>query len=210
MDSLARTERRALADLFIEVGPDAPTLDEGWLTRDLAAHLVVRERRFDAGLKVLVKALEPWSDRVQAGYAARPWPELVEMFRRGPGGLSPLRIPAVDRLLNTGELFIHHEDVRRARPGWAPRDLPPKVQDALWKVVSGGAKLFMKGLPCPVTLRRPSGESVTIGGDGPGVTVTGEPAELALFTSGRQAHALVETDGDPALVAAVVGADFGT
>src|SRR3954451_5235299 len=158
MESLARSERRALAALSAEVGPAAPTLDEGWLTRDLAAHLVVRERRPDAALKVLFKALEPRSARVRAAYAAPPWAELTGLFRAGPQRLSPLRIPAVDRLLNTGELFIHHEDVRRARDGWAPRGLPPQAQDQLWRVVAGGAKLFMKGAPCPVALLRPSGQ----------------------------------------------------
>ena len=47
--TLARAERHALCDLLIEVGPDAPTLCEGWSTFDLAAHLVVRERRPDRG-----------------------------------------------------------------------------------------------------------------------------------------------------------------
>jgi uncharacterized protein (TIGR03083 family) len=46
--TLARAERAALCDLFDEVGPDAPTLCAGWTTRDLAAHLVIRERRADA------------------------------------------------------------------------------------------------------------------------------------------------------------------
>ena len=48
MPSPARAERAALCDLFLEVGPDAPTLCGAWTTRDLAAHLVVRERRPDA------------------------------------------------------------------------------------------------------------------------------------------------------------------
>lgn len=40
----AREERAALAALLEDSGPDGPTLCEGWLTRDLAAHLVLRER----------------------------------------------------------------------------------------------------------------------------------------------------------------------
>ena len=36
-------ERMGLCDLFVELGPDAPTLCEGWTTADLAAHLVLRE-----------------------------------------------------------------------------------------------------------------------------------------------------------------------
>ena len=45
---MPRAERTALCDLFLAVGPDAPTLAGEWTTRDLAAHLVVRERRPDA------------------------------------------------------------------------------------------------------------------------------------------------------------------
>lgn len=46
----AQRERSALVETFHQVGPDAPTLCERWTTRDLAAHLVVRERRLDATL----------------------------------------------------------------------------------------------------------------------------------------------------------------
>ena len=39
-------ERQQLCDLFVELGPDAPTLLEPWSTRDLAAHLVLREHDY--------------------------------------------------------------------------------------------------------------------------------------------------------------------
>jgi uncharacterized protein (TIGR03083 family) len=42
MATLAQEERNELCDLMLETGPDAPTLCEGWTTRDLAAHLVIR------------------------------------------------------------------------------------------------------------------------------------------------------------------------
>jgi uncharacterized protein (TIGR03083 family) len=40
----AKRERVLFADLLARVGPDEPTLCAGWTTRDLAAHIVVRER----------------------------------------------------------------------------------------------------------------------------------------------------------------------
>ena len=49
-NAYARAERTALCDLFLEVGPDAPTLCEGWTTKDLAGHLVIREGRNLVGL----------------------------------------------------------------------------------------------------------------------------------------------------------------
>jgi hypothetical protein len=33
-------ERQTLCDLLADLGPDAPTLCEGWTTLDLAAHLL--------------------------------------------------------------------------------------------------------------------------------------------------------------------------
>src|SRR5690606_1471098 len=45
MSTDASRERAALCDLLSRLGPDQPTLCEGWTTRDLAAHLLLRERR---------------------------------------------------------------------------------------------------------------------------------------------------------------------
>src|SRR4029453_11831870 len=53
----ARRERRELADLLLAVGPDAPPLCAGWTARDLAAHLVIRERRPDATVAGLIPPL---------------------------------------------------------------------------------------------------------------------------------------------------------
>src|SRR6185503_18641888 len=47
-------ERAALCDTLEKYGPDAPTLCEGWLTLNLAAHLVAREARSDAALGLVL------------------------------------------------------------------------------------------------------------------------------------------------------------
>ena len=39
-------ERKQLVDLFDELGPDSPTLLDPWTTRDLAAHLMLREHDY--------------------------------------------------------------------------------------------------------------------------------------------------------------------
>ena len=44
----AQIERQELCDLFESVGPDHPTLCEGWTAADLAAHLVLRENSLKA------------------------------------------------------------------------------------------------------------------------------------------------------------------
>ena len=65
MTRFARTERAAFADTLEEAGPDAPTLCTGWTTRDLAAHLVLRERRPDAAMGILIKGVAGHTQRVQ-------------------------------------------------------------------------------------------------------------------------------------------------
>lgn len=195
--SIARWERRALADLLAELGPDAPTLCAGWDTRSLAAHLVVRERRPDTTAGVAVRALAGWTERVQKQYAQRPYADLVHLVRTGPGRLSPFSLPGVDRIANTAEYAVHHEDVRRAQPGWEPRALPAAVQDALWKVVRGSAPLALRSLDMGVVLQRgDSPHSITVNDAEPSVTIAGVPMEVLLFLFGRRDHALVEITGD--------------
>ena len=127
----ARTERNALCDLFLEVGPDVATLCAGWDARDLAAHLVVRERRPDIAPGMVIGALAGHSEKVRVAETERPWPELVERVRSGPPVWNPMHFRPLDELVNTVEYFVHHEDVRRAQDGWTVRELSPELEDAL-------------------------------------------------------------------------------
>jgi len=209
--SIARSERLAVADLLDELGPDAPTLCAGWDTRALAAHLVVRERRPDATPGVAVSALAGWTASVQESYEQRPYAELTRLVRTGPGRLSTFALPGLDRLLNTTEYTVHHEDVRRAQPGWAPRRLPSSVQDALWKAVRARAPLSFRGMDVGVVLRRTdTARSTVVASRGePVVTISGEPLELLLYVFGRRDHAKVETTGDSTARAALAAAELG-
>lgn len=208
-DSLARTERAALCDLFLQVGPDAPTLCEGWTARDLAAHLVVRERRPDAAIGIVAKPFAGWGDRVRDKAAATPWEDLVDRVRSGPPVTSPMRIGAIDRAANTSEFFIHHEDVRRAQPDWAPRDLDPAAEAELWKLLGRTAKLSVRKVPVGVTLVTPAGDRLVVRDRQPMVEVTGPPSELVLFLAGRGDHARVELSGEDDAVAALRAAPLG-
>ena len=78
-------ERKQLADLFDELGPDAPTLLEPWTTRDLAAHLVLREHDYLAapGL-VLPGAWGRFAERRRTALAREDFPWLVATIRSGP------------------------------------------------------------------------------------------------------------------------------
>ena len=206
----AQRERAALCDLFIEVGPDAPTLSGEWTTRDLAAHLVVRERRPDAAVGILVSKAAGYTDKVQAGVAAGDWDELVETVRSGPPIWSPTKIEAVDKAANTVEFFVHHEDVRRATEGWEPRELDADLTDALYSMLGKMGKRLVSSSPVGIVVE-PSDdhEPIVLRQAEPSVTVRGPVGELVLFVFGRQAHSAVEVFGDDASVAAVNAAQFG-
>ncbi len=203
----AQRERAKLCDLFDEVGPEVETLCDGWDTRDLAAHLVVRERRPDAALGILARPFERHGEKVRTEYAGKDWGELVAMVRSGPPTLSPFGVPKIDELANTMEYFIHHEDVRRPL-GRGPRDLDRAFEDALWGAMGRVSKLFLRGAPARVELSTPDGRIIA-GGSGELVTVRGPVGELALFLYGRQQHAQVDLDGPDAAIESVRTASFG-
>ncbi|CAM5552269.1 TIGR03085 family metal-binding protein [Streptomyces coeruleorubidus] len=201
MSTHAKRERLLLADLLETAGPDAPTLCEGWTTRDLAAHVVVRERRPDAAGGILIKQLAPRLDRVMAEYTDKPYEELIQLIRTGPPRFSPFSLKPVDEMSNIIEFYVHTEDVRRAQPDWSPRELDAVFQDALWTRLERTARLMGRSVPTGLVLRRPDGQTVVAQRGAPVVTVTGEPSELVLFSYGRQSKAKVELDGDEDAIA---------
>lgn len=201
-------ERRLLADLLESAGPDAPTLCEGWTTRDLAAHLAVRERRVEA-VGVLLPPLADRLERLRGEFAARPYAELVHLVRTGPPRRSPFALKQVDEAANTVEFFLHAEDVRRAGPDWQPRELDPVFAKALWRRLETMARLMGRRCPVGLVLRRPNGQTAVARKGTPVVTVTGEPGELLLFASGRQRAARVTVEGDETAAATVREAKLG-
>lgn len=209
MTNPARAERSALCDLFCEVGPDAPTLSGEWTTRDLAAHLIVRERRPDAAAGIVFKPAAAHGDKIRRDVARQPWGKLVETVRNGPPWWMPTRLAALDALTNTVEFFVHHEDVRRGDGTVSPRTLDPQLADALWTAMGRAAKLMARKSPGGLVLEDPERGSVTARAASPSVTVRGPVGELVLFLYGRQAHAAVDIEGPADLAEATRQASFG-
>ncbi|HEX3781577.1 MAG TPA: TIGR03085 family metal-binding protein [Pseudonocardiaceae bacterium] len=201
---VANDERRALCDLFEQVGPDVPTLCAGWQTRDLAAHLAVRDRRPDAAPGIMIPAFAGHTQRVQDTFAAKPWTELVNLVRTGPPRLSPLAIPALNELVNSAEYFIHHEDVRRGGEEWQPRPADARRDAILWRTVGFSGRMSYKRSPVGVVLRRPDGAEVQLHRGPSTVAIVGEPGELLLHVFGRAA-AQVSFDGEAAAIGVVQG-----
>jgi len=206
----AQNERHALCDLLADVGPDQPTLCAGWQTVDLAAHLVLRERRPDAGAGVMGGPVARYTRRVQAHIASRhSFPELIGLIRNGPPRLSLFGLPGADEKLNVVEYFVHHEDVLRAQPDWQPRKADPDLVDLLWDRLSM-ARLMLRRAPVGVELvrsgepgGRPGRVRITAKASTPVVTVTGDPVELTLWTMGRASVAEVRLEGADSDVAAL-------
>ncbi|MGK2879505.1 MAG: TIGR03085 family metal-binding protein [Mycobacterium sp.] len=203
----ARRERAALVDTMRASGPDAPTLCEGWTTRDLAAHLVIRERRPDAMPGIVLSPLAGYTAKVQDQVAeGSEWDDLLHAIASGPPWYSPLKL--VDSIANASEMFIHHEDVRRAQEGWAPRVLDNDTVSSLRPGVRVMARMTMSGGPARVTFTSIEGDVLAATGKGPSVTVTGEIPELLMFGAGRD-QASVTFIGDAEVIDAVMRARKG-
>ena len=201
-------ERQELCDLMLELGPDAPTLCEGWSTADLAAHLAIRERDPRSGPGIMLGGrFARYTAKLQAREKTRPYVSVVDRVRRPPRG--PLSIPPLRRGMSFLEYVVHHEDVRRAntRPARIDR---PDLQSAVWKMVTRLLPFVVRRAHTQrrIVIETPAGASKAAG-KGATVTIKGEPVELLLFLQGRRMAANVELVGAPDDVDAVRGGRFG-
>lgn len=211
--SPAAIERAELCELFTKVGEHAPTLCEGWDAADLAAHLLVRESRPDALVGLVIPPLRGYTAKLEKSARQNiAFAEIVGRLRSGPSLRTPLGLPVIKDRGNLHEYFIHHEDVRRAQPGWLVRELSPETTAELWKLVRLMAPMLLRGVPkTRVTLATPEGAERYIGpADAPNqVTVTGPPGELLLYLSGRRGVAEVKVSGPPSGQARLAAAPLG-
>ena len=207
--SLVRRERHALCDTALALGPDVPTLCAHWTARDLVAHLLVRENSMIGAAGISFSPMAGLTERAMAKAGRAPFPEMVGKLY--DPGITPYRLPGVERLTNTLEYFVHHEDLRRAQPGWEPRELPAADEDELWKLLPGSARLATRKTGVPIVVRRsdrPGQEATVRKGPDP-VVVTGRPSELVLFFFGRSELHEVSFGGPPEVVTRLREADRG-
>lgn len=201
--SWVEDEKAALVSTLRKVAPEADTLCEGWDVRQLLAHLVQREQGPVAMVQDAIARRPPGEEpglnrladqaRTPQGYA-----ELVSRFDVGPPRWTPMSWAG--GLINLIEYTIHHEDIRRSGPTPAePRMLPAGQQQAIWKQAGLFARLGFRSAPVGVQLATPAGAN-RVAKKGPGVTLTGEPVEVALYASGRRTPARVTVSGAPAAV----------
>jgi uncharacterized protein (TIGR03085 family) len=202
--SLLRRERQALCETLSGLGPDAPTLCQGWTTADLAAHLVVREREPLAALGIVLPGpFVSFNHRRMEAAKARGYDWLVTRLRSGPPRPWRLRpVAAADIVEN----FVHHEDARRAN-GLDPRLADPDLDPALWRMVRPtGWRQLRRFRGFGVVAGGTNGRDAVLRRGFPEVRISGSPGDLLLYLLGRKQAARVELSGSDMAVAALENA----
>jgi uncharacterized protein (TIGR03085 family) len=205
-------ERLALCDLFEELGPDAPTLLGGWTAKDLAAHLVLRERDLVAGpCLVLPASFQEFAERRRAKLAKqREFSWLVARIRSGPPA-GFFRVGWVRSFPNLNEYFVHHEDLRRANHLGARDSLTPAMEETLWRNVRLASHYLSRRLQdVGLEIRWAGTDRRMVVRDAETTALlSGRPGELLIYVFGRQAAAQVEVTGPANAVEAVRRTHFG-
>lgn len=187
---------------MLELGPAAPTLDEGWTVLDLAAHLVSRERDLWAvpGI-VLGGPFEAAMGMAMGRRKRQGLDELVELLRTGP----PPWWKFAPSGAHLNEYFIHHEDVRRANGGEPRHDR--ELDEALARLLKASVRMLLRKVDTGVDLVWNGGLLVRHGSP-PRAVLNGAPGELLLYLSGRTSAAEVGFEGDPEAVESLRSTDL--
>ena len=204
--SFARSERLALCDTAISLGPAAPTLCEGWEVKDLLIHLLVRERRPWAAPGMFLAPLAPVLRKAEAAYAAQGLETLAARLR--DPSWTPFVLDTVDKLVNTVEFFVHHEDLRRAQPGWEPRTLPASAERDLWRTLRLLGKGLVRASAVPLVITDGTTTATLRTGEEP-VTITGPVGDLLLFCFGRHEVRGLAFDGPAEKITQLENASLG-
>ncbi len=185
--------RTNLAAVLEAAGPDRPTLCEGWRTRDLLAHLLLRETRPDVAAGIVLPPLASRTERLTGALAEQLAD--AERYAAGVRRFRSVRTPAraigrVDAGMNAVEYLVHREDAVRGREEGraelaALTPFRSDEQQLVWEKLGGVGRIS--------ALRHPGGLRL-VGTDGDGEPVFGErvlrrPANESL--PGRLVQAVV-------------------
>lgn len=193
--SFSAAERTRLVQTLLSVGPEAPTLCDGWTAHHLAAHLLLRERNPLATAGMFLPPFASVTSRAMQRQLQRPFDDVVREWGRGPVGLWRL----ADAKANVAEHFVHHEDVRRPQ-GMEPRSFSTAETAELYSALRTLSPIFASSQA--VVELWPHGQLPIITGARTAsdrVIVHGEVGELVLFTFGRPVVGL-EFSGNPGLI----------
>lgn len=208
MTSLAKRERFAIAQTLRNIGPEAPTLCEGWNAFDLLVHLVSRETRPDAAIGIIIPALNKYSSKIKNEMKQRGFSTLIQEFEDGPKALSLFSIPGADNLSNTFEFLVHHEDLLRAQPNYSARVLSDNDKKLLWNRFTMSGKLLMFKAKVGIIAKSEQG-TYTLKSGNSCVTIEGDVVDLILFAYGRKTAANLKFVGDEVSVKTLKETKFG-
>lgn len=204
--SFVSRERASLIDTLARVGGDKPTLCDGWTTKDLLHHLLIREIQPLTALaaKLPIDQLSRSSKNRLAELEEASFDDLLARFRDGRQPYSPLRFNKVDSFMNTLEYAIHHEDVLRAQEPPIHRALTHEDNQVIHGALKVASKVLLRKVPVAVTLVCPGFDPIDVGSgtkkERGTVRIVGEPIDVLLYISGRSKAAQVTFEGDEELI----------
>jgi uncharacterized protein (TIGR03085 family) len=191
-------ERQALADTLAQTGPDAPTLAGAWTAAHIAAHVVSLDRFRGVPTFIGRTVVSRWALRLNDAAGRFADASMKPALRRGlPWAIARLRAAPPGILVRSSvaavglfEVFVHHEDLRRASSPSAPRAAPHGlVASVPWLL------RYHRSLLTDVTLVVRTAEVERSVGHGPAVIVEGDPGEVVLWLAGRGEVATVRVTG---------------
>lgn len=195
--NFAAAERAAFCETLRSVSPDAPTLCDGWDAHTLAAHVWLRENDLGLMANTAVQRKAAVDQKLAETVATVPYTSLINLIDAGPTGITPFRIPGVDRAANLMEFYVHNEDVRRAGTHpLPPRVLSDELEAALWNTLGKAKRMFFRKAPFGVIVATGTGRSFAVGKDFE-ATLVGRPSELLLYATGRTGVAQIEIKAEP-------------
>ncbi len=207
MTSFAKRERSAICQTLRKLGPDQPTLCQGWSTKDLLVHLIVRENRPDAAVGLFIPFLSSYTDSVSKKYSEKSFEDLIMIFENGPKSPSPFSLPKVDELANTFEFLVHHEDILRAQDNYQPRKLSEEDAKFVWSRFTKSAVFFMRKIKVGVVAKTDQG-IYTLKRGNDVVTISGNLIDLVMFAFGRKNTTEINFEGNPTAVEKLKNSDL--
>lgn len=207
MTSFAKRERSAICQTLRKLGPDQPTLCQGWSTKDLLVHLIVRENRPDAAVGLFIPFLSTYTDSVSKKYSEKSFEDLIMIFENGPKSPSPFSLPKVDELANTFEFLVHHEDILRAQDNYQPRKLSEEDAKFVWSRFTKSAVFFMRKIKVGVVAKTDQG-IYTLKRGNDVVTISGNLIDLVMFAFGRKNTTEINFEGNPTAVEKLKNSDL--
>ena len=207
MTTFARRERSAICQTLRQLGPDQPTLCQGWSTKDLLVHLIVRENRPDAAVGLFIPFLSSYTDSISKKYTEKSFEDLISIFENGPKSPSPFALPKVDELANTFEFLVHHEDILRAQNEYQPRKFTEEDAKFIWSRFTKSAVFFMRKVKVGVVAKTDQG-TYTLKRGNDVVTISGNIIDLVMFAFGRQNKTEIVFEGNPLAVEKLKNSDL--